>query len=70
MACLVIFFPSKSVTSDTPIELSGGINSPAKSTFNAYDTTSLHIFIRESFPDSVLLEKHQVSAGLLPIHSI
>lgn len=46
---------------EAPIPLSGGgIDSPAKSAFNPYDTTSLHIFLRETFPGAILLEEHQV----------
>ncbi len=40
------------VAPDTP--LGGG------GTFNPYDTTSLHIFVKEAFPGAVLLEEHQV----------
>ena len=42
------------------IGMNGGPGSPAKSVFDPYDTTSLHIFIREAFPGAVLLEEHQV----------
>ena len=49
----------------SPVELVKPPTSPAftlggGSTFNPYDTTSLHIFIREAFPGAVLLEEHQV----------
>lgn len=33
------------------------------SAFNPFDTTSLHIFIRESFSGAVLMEEHQVRNG-------
>ena len=36
----------------------GGGETP--SDFNPYDTTSLNIFIRETFPGALLLEEHQV----------
>ena len=42
------------------VPMNGGVGSPAKSVFDPYDTTSLHIFIREEFPGAVLLEEHQV----------
>lgn len=46
---------------EAPIPLSGGgVDSPAKSVFNPYDTTSLHIFLHETFPGAILLEEHQV----------
>ena len=28
--------------------------------FNPYDTTALHIFVKEAFPGALLLEEHQV----------
>ncbi len=38
----------------------GGGGGGGGSVFNPYDTTSLHIFIRESFSGAVLMEEHQV----------
>ena len=35
-------------------------------TFNPFDTTALHIFIREAFSGAILLEEHQV--GILRQH--
>ena len=48
------------VARQTSVGLNGGLGSPARSVFDPYDTTSLHIFIREAFPGAVLLEEHQV----------
>lgn len=48
------------VTEPLSVGLSGGLGSPARSVFDPYDTTSLHIFIREAFPGAILLEEHQV----------
>ena len=46
---------------EAPIPLSGGgFDSPSKSAFNPYDTTSLHIFLHETFPGAILLEEHKV----------
>ena len=46
---------------EAPIPLSGGgLDSPSKSAFNPYDTTSLHIFLHETFPGAILLEEHKV----------
>ena len=60
---------SPSVVGEAPISLSGGgIDSPAKSAFNPYDTTSLHIFLCETFPGAVLLEEHQVGVLNETIH--
>ena len=39
----------------SPISLGGGMS------FNPFDTTALHIFIKESFDGAVLLEEHHVS---------
>ena len=47
--------------SETVVQLSGGIGGPAKSVPDPYDAASLHMFIREAFPGSVLLEEHEVS---------
>ena len=47
------------VARQTSVGLNGGLGSPARSVFDPYDTTSLHIFIREAFPGAVLLEEHQ-----------
>ena len=44
--------PPTAARSDVPL---GGSH-----TFQPYDTTSLHIFIREAFHGAVLLEEHQV----------
>ena len=62
MSFLRLALFSLSATGEAPIQLSGGVDSPAKSVFDPYDTTSLQIFIRETFPDSLLLERYQVSA--------
>lgn len=49
---------------NSPIEVQlagGGASAVASNnTFNPYDATSLHIFIREAFTGAVLLEEHQV----------
>jgi len=46
----------RSITSgQTSIPLGGGV------AFDPFDTTALHIFIKESFPGAVLLEEHQVN---------
>ncbi len=50
---------SSSPDSLTVTPLGGG------GTFNPYDTTSLHIFIREAFHEAVLLEEHQVCSGTM-----
>ena len=50
---------SHSAETETAVTLAGG--GAANSVFNPYDTTSLHIFIREAFPTALLLEEHQVS---------
>ena len=39
------------------VSLGGGETS---SVFNPYNTSSLHIFIKEVFPGALLLEEHQV----------
>ena len=62
MSFLRLALFSLSATGEAPIQLSGGVDCPAKSVFDPYDTTSLQIFIRETFPDSLLLERYQVSA--------
>ena len=46
--------PSPSTPGETSVQLNSGNGSPA------YDATSLHIFIHETFPGAVLLEDHQV----------
>lgn len=51
---------SPSAVTKPSMTLSGGVMSPARSLFDPYDTTSLHIFIREAFPGAILLEEHQV----------
>ena len=42
------------------MEVSGGASNPPKTTRDLYDATSLHSFIRETFPGATLLEEHQV----------
>lgn len=49
---------------ETAVNLSGEVGSPAKSLSNPFDATSLHMFIREAFPGSVLLEEHQVCVNI------
>jgi hypothetical protein len=58
---IISFSPSAlNVARQQSVGMNGGLSSPARSVFDPYDTTSLHIFIREAFPGAVLLEEHQV----------
>ena len=55
--------PSRTPISPGPPDVSlhgGGF----ATSFNAFDTTSLHIFVREAFPGATVLEEHQV--GMCP----
>ena len=47
------------------IQLGDGDVSPLKSVTGPYDATTLHTFIRETFPGAVLLEEHQVGTTSL-----
>ena len=47
------------LTGGGTMEMGGAANN---NVFNPYDTTSLHIFIREAFPGATLMEEHQVPA--------
>ncbi len=50
--------PVSPVSKQSPEVLSMGGGSNA----NPYNTASLHTFIKEAFPDAVLLEEHQVGS--------
>ena len=49
---------SETASQPPPIPLNGG--GQVISAYNPYDTTSLHIFIREAFSGAILMEEHQV----------
>lgn len=57
--CIYVCSPGVGAGPST-VTMTGGLGSPARSVFDPYDTTSLHIFIREAFPGAILLEEHQV----------
>ena len=53
--------PPTSPPATSPEEgIASGMSLGGGGTFNPYDTTSLHIFIKEAFPGAILLEEHQV----------
>lgn len=65
-----VLFPlyfSHSTPEETSIQIAGrGDNSSS----TLYNTSSLHAFIRETFPGAVLLEEHQVCIKLMIIDPV
>ena len=60
----LFFFFSCSQSAAAPVEtiqLGEVSGSPLKSVAGPYDASSLHTFIRDTFPGAILLEEHQVS---------
>ena len=55
-----IFYSRESTRDEPSAHVSADPKSPPKSTSTLYDATTLHTFIRETFPGATLLEEHQV----------